>query len=176
MQELGDVEQNDETALEFANTGDVTGVAVGEHGAGRFDFGKRNLEHFRSGVDDEADEFVFQLDDQNAVLFVRLDFGLAETLAKVDHRDDFSAEVNHAFDSVLSVGDGSDFGNADDFTNGADAHSERFVPDTKTNDLQFLFHSAVSRASGTNQFRVCQFARIAVGTAATAGGVLALGL
>ena len=64
--------KNDEAALQFADSGDVTGLALGEHGAGSVDFRRRNLQHFGSGADDQPEQLVVQLDHENAIFFVGL--------------------------------------------------------------------------------------------------------
>src|SRR6266481_5950959 len=145
MQELGNIQQDDETAFEFAYTGDIARFAVGKNGAGRFNFGRRNFQDFRSGVDDKPDQFVVQFHDENTVFLVVLNFRLAEAFAQVHHRNNFAAKVDDTLDGVRSVGNRSDFRYAHDFANGADAHTERFIADAKTNDLKFLFHNAISR-------------------------------
>jgi len=39
-------------------TRNVTRLPFGKNGSGGFDIGRRNLENFRSGIDDEAEQFV----------------------------------------------------------------------------------------------------------------------
>src|SRR6266851_6864151 len=154
MEQFGNIQQNDQAAFEFADTGNIAGFAVGKNGAGRFDLRRRNFQDFGSGMNDEADQLVVQLDHQNTVFLVGLSFGLAEALAQIHHRNNFAAEIDDALDGVGSVGNSGDFRNAHDFAHGADTHPERFLTDAKANDLKFLFHHAVSRTSGTNQFRI----------------------
>src|SRR6059058_5892390 len=87
LQEFRNIQKDDEAALEFADSGHVTGLAIGKNGSWGFDFRRRNFEHFGSGVDDQSDKLVFKLHDENAVLFVGLNFRLAKTLAQVNHRN-----------------------------------------------------------------------------------------
>src|SRR5579863_4787798 len=152
MEQLGNIQKDNQPALQFSDASDVAGFAVGKNRAGRFDFRWRNFQHFGSGVNDQTDQFVVQLDDQNAVFLVGLSFGLAKALAQIHHRDDFSAQIDDAFDGVGSVRNSGDFRNPHDFAHGANTHPKRFLTDTKADDLKFLFHHAVSRTSGTNQF------------------------
>src|SRR5882724_3662190 len=140
LQQFGDVQQDDETALQFSDSGDVAGFAFGEDRAGGIDFRRRDLQDFGRGVDDETDQFVFQLNDEDAILLVRNDFGLTETLAEIHDRNDFSAEIDHAFDQIRSARNGSDFGDADNFAHGADSNAVRFVADPETYNVQILFH------------------------------------
>src|SRR5438128_368852 len=146
MQELGNIEQNDESAVEFSDAGDVGGFAVGENGSRRFDFGRRNFQDFRGGIDDEAEKFGVKLHDENTIFLVRRDFRLAETLAEIHYRNDFAAQVDDAFDGVGSVGNRGDFRDANDFTDRADTDSERFVPDAKTHNLEIFFHERILAA------------------------------
>src|SRR5258708_28160462 len=88
MQEFGDVQQNNETSLQFADTGDVSGFAFRKDTARGFDLRGRNLEHFRSRVYDEADQLVVELYDENAILLIVMNLGLAEPFAEIHHRND----------------------------------------------------------------------------------------
>src|SRR5260370_22967738 len=106
MQEFGDVQQNNETSLEFADTGDVSGFAFGKDTARGFDLGGRNFQHFGSRVHDKADQLVVQLDDENAVLLIGMNLGLAEAFAEIHHRNDFPAQIDHALDQIGSAGNG----------------------------------------------------------------------
>src|SRR5215472_14893777 len=157
LQELRDVQKNDEAALEFADAGNVAGFAFSKNGTGSFNVRRWNFQHFRGCVDNQAHEFILQLDDENAVLFVGLDFCLAKTLAQIHHRNDLAAKIDHPFDQVRSAGHGSDFRYADDFTHGADLYSVRFIADPKTDDLKILFHQTVSGPLRTRQFSVFEF-------------------
>src|SRR5207248_1558368 len=114
-------------------------------------------EHFGSGVDDQSDKLVFKLHDENAVLFVGLNFRLAKTLAQVHHRNDFAAQVYDTLDQIGSARDSGNLRNADNFTHGADADSIRFIADPKTHYLKILFHQEVSGPLGSRQFRVLGF-------------------
>src|SRR6266404_4462667 len=140
LQQFGDVQQDDETALQFSNSGDVAGFAFGEDRAGGIHFRRRNLQDFGRGVDDETNQFVFQLNDEDAVLLVRNDLGLTKTLAEIHHRNDFSAEVDDTFDQIRSARNGGNLGNADNFAHGADSNTVRFIADPKTYNVQILFH------------------------------------
>src|SRR5689334_7720378 len=131
MQQLADVQQYDQAALELADAGDVDGLTVGKHRAGRFDFRRWNFKDFRGGIDDKPDELRFQFDDQDAVFLVGGDFDLAKAFALVHHRDNLAAQVDHAFDGFLGIGNRGDFRHADDFAHGADPDSERFLTDAK---------------------------------------------
>src|SRR4029077_734075 len=95
--------------------------------------------------DDEAEKLGVELHDENAIFLVVRDFSLAETFAQVHHGNDFAAQVDDAFDGVGRVGNRGDFGDANDFTDGANADSERFVPDAKTHDLEIFFHEGSSQ-------------------------------
>src|SRR5690348_8403720 len=154
LQELGNIQKNDEAAFEFADAGHVTGFAFGKNGSWRFNIRRRNFQHFGSRVDNQADEFVLEFDDENAILFVGLNLGLAEALAQVHHGDNLAAKIDHAFDQVRSAGDRSDFRNADDLAHGGDTHAVRFVPYPETDDLKVFFHQRVSGPLGTRQFGV----------------------
>ena len=61
MQELGNVQQNNQAAFELTHSGDIAGFTVGKDGTGRFNFGGRNFQDFRSGVDDQSDQFAVKL-------------------------------------------------------------------------------------------------------------------
>src|SRR6266446_7391321 len=162
LQQFCDVQQDDETALQFSNSGDVTGFTFRKNRARGIDFRRGDLQDFGRGVDDETDQFVFQLDDEDAILSVRNDFGLAETLAEIHHRNDFSAEVDHAFDEVRGTRNGSDFGDADNFAHGADSNAVRFIADPETYNVQILFHRegpCLLRASHFSVFEILLAAR-----------------
>src|SRR6266481_4044953 len=154
MQELGNIQQDDEAAFEFAYSGDIARFAVGKDGAGRFNFRRRNFQDFRSRIDDESNQLVVQFNDENTVFLIVLNFRLAKTLAQVHHGNDFAPKVDDSFNGVWSVGNRGNFRHAHDFTNGADAHSKRLIADAKANHLKFLFHYAISRHLGTNHFRI----------------------
>src|SRR5882672_9752899 len=140
LQQFCDVQQNDETALQFSHSRYVAGLAFGEDRTGRIDFRRRDLEDLGRGVDDKTDQFVFQFNDEDAILFVRNNLGLTETLAEIHHRNDFSAKINHTFDQIRSARNGSDFGNADNFAHGANSNAVRFIADPETYNVQILFH------------------------------------
>src|SRR5215475_9823034 len=112
MQKLADVEQDDETTFELADPGNVAGLPFRKDRAWRLNLRRRNLQHFGSGVHNQADQLVFQLDNQDAVLLVVVNVGLAKELAKVHHRDDFAAEIDYTFDGVGSAGNRSDLRHA----------------------------------------------------------------
>src|SRR5262249_615724 len=145
LQELGDIEQYDEPAHKLADSGDVAGFAVGEEIAGRLDFGRRNLQDFGSGVDDEADKFVFEFDDQDAVFLIGTNLRLAKTLSKIHHLNNLGAQIDDTFYGFRCAGYGGDFRHANNFTHRANANSVRFVPDAKTHDLDIFFHGGVFR-------------------------------
>src|SRR6266478_3202192 len=149
MQEFGDVQQNNETSLQFADTGDVTGFAFRKDIARGFDLGGRNLQHFRSRVHDEADQLVVQLHDENAVLPIGMNLGLAESFAEVHHRNDFPAQIDHALDQIGSAWNRGNLRNAHNFAHGSDTNAVRFITDTKANHLKIFFHREVSGPLGT---------------------------
>src|SRR5882672_3370444 len=132
LQQFCDVQQDDKAAFQFSHARDVAGFPFGKDRAGRIDFRGRNLQDFGRGVDDEPDQFIFQLNDEDAILLVRNDLGLTETLAEIHHRDDLSAEIDHTFDEIRGARNGSDFGDADNFAHGADANAVRFIADPET--------------------------------------------
>src|SRR5579883_3247972 len=103
MQKFADVEQDNKTAFQLAHADDVAGLAIGKHRAGRFDFRRRNLQHLGGGIYDQADQLVVEFDDENAVLLVRMNFRLAETLAEIHYRDDLPAQVDYALDQIGSA-------------------------------------------------------------------------
>src|SRR5258705_363748 len=112
MQQLGDVQQNNQAAFELTHSGDIAGFTVGEDGTGRFNFGGRNFQDFRSGVDDQSDQFAVKLDNQNAIFLVVLNVGLAKTLAQVHHRNNFATKIDDPFDGIGSVGNRGEFRHA----------------------------------------------------------------
>src|SRR6266849_4411040 len=177
MQQLGNVQQNNQAAFELTHSGDIAGFTVGEDGTGRFNFGGWNFQDFRSGVDDQSDQFAIQFNNQNTVFLIVLNVGLAKTLAQVHHGNNFPAKIDDPFDGIGSVGNRGDFRHAHDFANGADAHPEGFIADAKTNDLKVLFDHAISGHLGTRHFRIFEFARILlVGLAAVGGKIAFFGL
>src|SRR5690349_10879625 len=78
LQELRNIQKDDEAALQFADSSDVTGFAFRENRSRSLDIRRRYLEHFGSRVDDQSNQFVVQLNHENAVLFVGLNLRLAE--------------------------------------------------------------------------------------------------
>src|SRR5437879_969676 len=144
MQEFRNIQQNDETALQFAYSRDVSGFAFGKYAARSFDLGGGNFEHFRSRVYDETDQFVVQLNDENAVLLIGLNFRLAKSFAKVHDGNDFPAQIDDAFNQIARAGNGGNFRDTDNFAHGGDADAVRFIADAKTDDLKILFHGKVS--------------------------------
>ena len=78
------------SAFEFANSGDVAGLAIGKNGARSLNFRWRNLQDFGSGIDDQAEQLVFEFHDQNAVFLVRLDLRVAEPFAQIHHGNNLS--------------------------------------------------------------------------------------
>src|ERR1700687_471023 len=157
MQEFGDVQQNNETSLQFADPGDVTGLAFGKDTARGFDLGGRNLQHFGSRVHDKADQLVVQLHDENAVLLIGMNLGLAESFAEVHDGNDFAAQIDHALDQIGSTGNRGNLRNADNLAHGGDANAVRFIADAKADDLKIFFHREVSGPLGTRHFRVFEF-------------------
>src|SRR6267142_1481251 len=157
LQQFCDVQQDDETALQFAHSGYVAGLAFGEDRTGRIDFRRRDLEDLGRGVDDKADQFVFQFNDEDAIFLVRNDFGLTETLSEIHHRNDFSAKINHTFDQIRSARNGSDFGNADNFAHGANSNAVRFIADPETYNVQILFHREGPCLLRASHFGVFEF-------------------
>src|SRR5882724_12460085 len=143
-QKTSDIQKDDEAPLELADSRDVVGFAVGKNGARGFDFGRRNLEHFRGGTDNQAEELVIQFDDENAILFVGLGRSGAEAFAQIHHGDNFPAKVYDAFDQVWRAGNGGDFRHADDFPDGSDANAIGFAADSKADDLEFFLHEGFS--------------------------------
>src|SRR5262249_40261418 len=161
MQQLADIEQNDQPAFQLADSRDVARLAFGKDRARRFDFRRRNLQHFRGSVDDQADELVFQFDDQDSILFFVMDVGLTEALAEIHHGNNFPAQIDHALDHVGRAWNGGNVRHADNFPHRTNADAIRFIPDAKPDDLQVLFHQRVSAALGTNEFGVLFFMRTA---------------
>src|SRR5260370_31659174 len=161
MQEFRDVQQNNKTSLEFADASDVSGFAFRKDTARGFDIGGRNLEHFRSRVDDEADQLVVQLDDENAVFLIGKNLGQAKALTEVHHRNDFAAQIDDTLNQIGSAGNGSNLGNPHNFAYGSDTNAVRFIADAKTDDLKVFFHREVSGPLGTRHFGVFNFLRAA---------------
>src|SRR5260221_2696642 len=104
-QKTSDIQKDDEAPLELADSRDVVGFAVGKNGARGFDFGRRNLEYFRGGTDNQAEELVIQLDDENAILFVGLSSGSADSFAQIPHGAYFSAKVHDGLGQVERASD-----------------------------------------------------------------------
>src|SRR6267143_859494 len=157
LQQFCDVQQDDETARQFSHSRNVAGLAFGEDRAGRIDFRGWNLQDFGRGIDDETDQFIFQLNDEDAVLLVRNNLGLTETLAEIHDRDDFPAEIDHTFDQIRSARNGGNLGNPDNFAHGADSNAVRFIADPETYNVQILFHredSSLLRASHFSVFKI----------------------
>ncbi len=69
---------------------------------------------------------------------------LPKRFTQIHYGNDLPAQVDDALDDVRSVGDRSNFRDANDFANGADADSVRLVPDAKTDDLVVFLHVAHS--------------------------------
>src|SRR6266566_5240755 len=157
LQEFRDVQKDDEPAFQFADTGDITRFAFGKNTAGSFYFRRRNLEHFGSGVDDQTNEFVLELDNEYAVLLVGLNVRLAKALAQVHHRNDFAAKVYDPLDELRRAGHGGDFRNADDLAHRSNTHAVRFVANPETHYLKVLFHQESPVPLGTRQFGVFGF-------------------
>src|SRR6266852_6423710 len=147
LQKLGDIQEDNQAAAELADPGDTARVAFRNHRPRGFDFRGRNLQHFRCGVNDEADQFVFQFHDQDTAFLAGLSLATAESLAQVHYGDDFPPEIDDTLDHLRRAGNSGNLRNADDFADGADADAVRFVADAETNNLQFLFHRAVSASS-----------------------------
>src|SRR5579883_1185355 len=158
-QEPGNVQENNQTPFQFADSGHIAGFTFREYGAGGFDFGGRNLQYFRRRADDESDQLVFELDDQNAVLFVVLDGRAAESLAQVHHGNDLSAQVDYALDQVRRAGHRRDLRNPHDFPYGTNANAVRFTANAKSDDLEFFLHAGLS-ASGTRHLGVFELAGV----------------
>src|SRR5260370_33592132 len=81
MQEFGNVQQNDETAFELPDSNYVPGLAVGQNAAGSFDIRSRNLDDFEGGIDEEAEQFILELDDEIAGCLIVSNLRLATTCA-----------------------------------------------------------------------------------------------
>src|SRR5882672_881073 len=123
LQQFCDIQQDDKTALQLSDSSDVAGFTFRKNRAGRIDFRRWNLQDFGRGIDDEADQFVFQLNDEDAVLLVRNDLGLTETLTEIHDRYDFPAEIDHPFDEIRSARNGGNLGNPHNFAHGADSNA-----------------------------------------------------
>src|SRR5882762_5707378 len=68
LQQFCNIQQNDETALQFSDSGDVAGFTFCKNRSRRIDFRGWNLQDFGRGVDNETDQLVFQLNDEDAIL------------------------------------------------------------------------------------------------------------
>jgi hypothetical protein len=71
LQQFCDVEQDDQAAFQFSDSRDVAGFTFCKNRSGRIDFRGWNLQDFGRSVDNEPDQFVFQLNDEDAILLVR---------------------------------------------------------------------------------------------------------
>src|SRR5215470_6486346 len=100
LQELRNIQKDDQAALQFADTGNVAGFAVGKNTSGSLYIRWRDFEHLGSRVYDEADKFVFEFDDENAVFLVSLNLRLAKALAQIHYRNDFAAKINHSLNEI----------------------------------------------------------------------------
>ena len=141
-QKTGNIQKDDQTAFEFANTGHVTGFTLGKNGAGCFDFRRWNFQDFRSGTDNQPQELV-----SSSTTRIRLRLSLwtilfSKTFTQIHHRDNFPAKVDHALDRLRGIRHGGDFGDADDLANGGDTHSVCFVPDPKSDNLMVFLHGS----------------------------------
>src|SRR4029077_1119749 len=157
MQESCNVQQNDETPLQLAHTSDVSGFAFRKDTARGFDVRGRNLEHFRSRIDDKSNQFVVKLDDENPVLLIGNNLSLAEPFTEIHNRNDFPAEVDDALNQIRRTRDRSNFRNTDNLAHSSDTNAVRFIADAEAYDLKILFHREVSRPLGTRQFGVFNF-------------------
>jgi hypothetical protein len=87
---------------------------------------------------DQADDPRFELDDDDAILFVRFEGLFSESLAQIDDRNDPAAKVDDAFDVVRRVRNRRDLGNADDFANDGNREPKRLPANAEADDLEFL--------------------------------------
>src|SRR5207244_4822001 len=139
MLQFGNVQQNNEASLQFADACDVSGFAFRKDAARGFDLGGRNLQDLRSRVDDESDQLVVQLDDEDTIPLVVLNLGLAEPLAKVHDGNDFPAEVDDTFDQIGSAGDRSNLRYTHNLSHSSNANTVRFIANAKTDELKLFF-------------------------------------
>src|SRR5260370_13269031 len=176
MQQFRNVQKDNEPPLQFTDAGDVPGLAFRKDPPRRLDLGGRNLEHFRSGVYDEADQLIVQFDDENAVFLIGMNFGLPEALAKVHHGNNFPAQIDHALNQIGSAGNRGNLRDTDDFAHGSDMNAVRFISDAEADDLKILFHREVPGPLGARHIGVFGFCRpVRLRTAALAKGIRATG-
>src|SRR6267143_2150576 len=140
LQQFCDIEENDQTAFEFSYSRDVAGFTFRKNRSGRIDFRGWNLQDFGRGVYNEPDQFVFQLNDEDAILLVRNDLSLTEALAEIHDWNNFSTEIDHTFDELRRARNGGNLGNANNLAHGGDANAVHFITDPETNNMQILFH------------------------------------
>src|SRR5208337_4214042 len=150
-QEPGDIQEDNKAALELSHAGDIARLALGKHGAGRFDFRRRDLQDLGGGTHNESEELVIEFDDENAILFVRLDSDRAEALAQIHDRNDLAAKIDDTLNDARSVGHRGDVRDANNFAHGSDTNPIGFVSDAEANDLEIFLHEALS-GSGTSDF------------------------
>src|SRR5580704_16296094 len=140
-QQLVHIEQHHQAPRNFSQPGDAVQSALLKNRWRSFDRFGRNLQDLRGRIDDEPGESSAMLDHQDAILFFQHRPGLPEALAQVHDRDDFSAQIDHAFEIVRRIRHGGDLGHAHNFVQRGDRHAVGLASYLKAHDMKFTTHA-----------------------------------
>src|ERR1700733_74566 len=110
-----------------------------------FNFRRRNFQDFRSGIYEQTDGSLVQVDYDDPIFLGGLNICFAEALTKINDRNNLSAEIDDAFDIIRGVRNGSDGGNANNFAHDRNRHTESLSADAKADDLYVLVHGGSGR-------------------------------
>src|SRR5579859_4873291 len=108
------VKQDDEVLGQLGNAVQVLGIDAGDHGAGWLDRGGIDPQDFAHAVDDEADDLVADLDHDDARSPGVVGRRQAKTATQINHRNDFAAQIDDAFDKAGRMGHPGHFLQPDD--------------------------------------------------------------
>ena len=104
------------------------------------DVGRGNLQHLRSGINNETDHLSIEFSDEDSIFFVRDDLTLSKALSQINDRDDLAAQIDHAFHVVRCIGDGCDFRDANDLVNEIDRDTECLPADAEAHEMEVFGH------------------------------------
>src|ERR1700694_1093799 len=140
LQDLCQVNQDDQAAVQLCDSRDVVQFTIFKNVRRQVDLRWRNLQHFRGGIDHQANHLSVHFHHKNAVLLVDLDFFFPEALAQVDYRNDLSAQIDDSLDVVWGLRYGGDVRDAHNLMNQRDVHPKGLPSDSEADDMQvFVF-------------------------------------
>src|ERR1051325_4269469 len=99
-----------------------------------------NFEHFRGGIHDQSAEPSFMLNHENPVAFGGCGCFVSKPFTEVNHGNNLSAKIDHAFHIIGSVGHSCDFRHPYDLLQGSNGDAVGFTSYLKSDNVKFTSH------------------------------------